>query len=256
MGKKITILDYSAASNSQSAKKLKYDGNHNYRPTICILAMNRQSDLPYDIISVRDINFFALEELESSLRIHGYNMFIHPDWEKVKNKGRYTCLQSLFIKNNIDFHMLSGDETYSTTLRSVSGYFPFDKDNFYFRASHTPQVDAQRKHVDEQIKRKENMLKYETNYQAKHNDLLCMSIGDFNGNGKIDTDCYCKEIYEDFCFFDLVNEATFENHQLDSIYISKALKDDNSIKLNARVLQDYYMQFSDHRMLSICIEKE
>lgn len=250
MGKVFKILEYSACSNKESAKKLRFSGNHDLRNIFAMQAMLKENS--WDFISVRDISYRDLKKLEPEMESYGYGMVIDPTWESVRQKWRYTCLSVLFVKNSIKkLAQIAGNPGFETVLRYVCVRFNFNGQDIYFRTSHIPCVDDTRPQLDKQIRRKEDMLNAEIEYQKEHQPDLAINSGDYNG--AFDEDCYCKDRFEEFCFTDMVSESTYENHKLDHVYISDGLSK-SKILVNTRVLDDYYMQFSDHKMVAITLE--
>lgn len=246
----INILEYSACGNKQSAQKLKYKGNHDQRSLAALQVMLRKT--PYDLISVRDIPYRALKHLEPSLLAMGYNIFIDPTWRSVTEKWRYTCLSVLFVKNGIKFSQIAGAFGFDTVLRYVCGIFRFNGHNIIYRTSHIPCVDDTRSQLSHQIERKENMLGAEIEFQNEHISDCCISSGDYNGASD-DEDCYCRELFDEFVFDDLISAPTYEEKKLDHVYISDGFRD-TGISVEAEIIDDYYMQFTDHKMISITLK--
>lgn len=246
----ITILEYSACGNRQSAQKLKFRGNHDTRVVFAIRKMLEKKE--YDLVSVRDIPYRSLKHLESVLDVMGYRMFIDPTWNSVKEKWRYTCLSVLFVKNTIRFSQIAGNFGFNTVLRYVCGVFKFNGHDIYFRTSHIPCVDDSRSQLSRQIERKENMLGADIEFQKEHQNDFAICSGDYNG--AIDEeDCYCWELFKEFYFKDLISDPTYEEQKLDHVYVSEGFKG-KGISVNAEILQDYYMQFSDHKMILITLK--
>ena len=260
MKKKLTCLEISATSNKKSAEKLNFEGDENaqiMRPSMCLQTMTCKYNP--DLVAVRDISKKALDELEKMMGIAGYKMYIHPDWLDITsgNKGRYSCLQCLFVKknNSLVFKQISGDEDYETTLRSVTGTIKFMGYKIYYRTEHIPMVDEElgKGWLEEQKDRKKKQLQAAISFQEKHDNDLAINAGDFNGNGKKGVSCYCKALYKNMCFTDLVSENTFGNTQIDSVFISKGLKE-SKINVSVNVLNDFYLQYTDHKIMMITIE--
>ena len=245
----INILEYSACGNKQSAQKLKYKGNHDQRSLAALQVMLRKT--PYDLISVRDIPYRALKHLEPSLLAMDYNMFIDPTWRSVTEKWRYSCLSVLFVKNDIKFSQIAGYFGFDTVLRYVCGTFKFNGHDIIYRTSHVPCVDDTRSQLSHQIERKENMLGAEIEFQNEHLSNCCISSGDYNGSA--DEDCYCQELFDEFSFTDLISAPTYEEKKLDHVYVSNGFKS-AGISVEAEILDDYYMQFTDHKMIAITLK--
>ena len=246
MKKMISILEYSACGNKQSAQKLRFKGNQDERCLAVLQIMLRKQ--PYDLISVRDLPYRALKHLEPTLLAMGYNMYIDPTWKSVTEKCRYSSLSVLFVKNDIKFTQIAGYFGFETVLRYVCGIFKFNGRDIIYRTSHIPGVDDTRSQLSRQIQRKENMLAAEIEYQNEHIDDCAISSGDYNGG--IEEDCYCHELFKDFTFTDLISGPTYEKHQLDHVFISDGFKK-SGISVEAEIIDDYYMEFTDHRMISI-----
>lgn len=246
----INILEYSACGNKQSAQKLKYKGDHDQRSLAALQVMLRKKT--YDLISVRDIPYRALKHLEPTLLAMEYNMFIDPTWRSVTEKWRYSCLSVLFVKNSIKFSQIAGSFGFDTVLRYVCGIFRFNGHDIIYRTSHIPCVDDTRSQLARQIERKENMLGAEIEFQESHISDCCISSGDYNGAAD-DEDCYCQDLFGDLVFKDLISEPTYEAKKLDHVYVSEGFKD-AGISVEAKVLHKYYMQFTDHKMISITLK--
>lgn len=248
----IQILEYSACSNKQAMIKLKYSGNSDLRVVFGI--KNMISEYDFDLISVRDIAYHTLVKLKKELAVLGYIMYIHPEFKSQKDKYRYTCLSALFIKKEINFEQIFGDEQFETIFRYISGKLDLAGNEIIYKTGHAPCVDDSRPGLSKQIKRKEDYLSAEVEFQNKYRNVLALSSGDFNGAG--DADCYCQELYEKFCFEDLIHEKTYEEQRLDHCYISPAMKESNNINVTAEVLDDYYMQLTDHKMIKIVMSTD
>lgn len=246
----IKILEYSACSNRAAARKLKFQGKHDRRSLLAVQLMNKET--AYDLISVRDISYCALRHLEPTLSAMGYSMFIDPTWGSVTDRWRYTCLSVLFVKNTIKFSQMAGSFGFNTVLRYVCGYFQFNDHNVFYRTSHIPCVDDTRSQISRQIERKENMLNADIKYQKDHILDCAISSGDYNG-AVDEENCYCRELFEDFSFTDLISVPTYENKKLDHVYVSDGFKA-AGITAEADVLDDYYMQLTDHHMISITLK--
>lgn len=246
----MSILEYSACGNKQSAQKLKFRGNHDLRIIFAIEKMLEKKS--WDLISVRDIPYHSLKRLEPELRAMGYRMVIDPTWKMVKEKWRYTCLSVLFVKNTLKFSQIAGNFGFDTVLRYVCVSLKFYGHDIYFRTSHIPCVDDTRSQLSKQIERKEKMLGADIEFQKDHQNDCAICSGDYNG--AIDEeDCYCRELFEDFSFNDLISENTYEEQKLDHCYVSEGFSG-KGITVNAEILDDYYMQFSDHKMISITLK--
>lgn len=247
----ISILEYSACGNKQSAQKLKFRGNHDLRVVFALKKMIEKT--PWDLISVRDIPYHSLKQLEPVMQSMGYRMFIDPTWKSVSQKWRYTCLSVLFVKNKIRFSQIAGNFGFDTVLRYVCGFFKFNGHDIYFRTSHIPCVDDTRSQLSRQIERKENMLGADIEFQKEHQEDFAICSGDYNGSSD-EEDCYCRELFDEFTFSDLISERTYEEQRLDHVYVSDGFTKENGISVDAKVLDDYYMRFSDHKMISITLK--
>lgn len=246
----VNILEYSACGNKQSAQKLKFKGNHDLRIVFALKKMIKKKS--WDLISVRDIPYHSLKQLEPTLQAMGYRMYIDPTWKAVKEKWRYTCLSALFVKNTINFSQVAGYFGFNTVLRYVCGFFKFNGHDIYFRTSHIPCVDDTRSQLAHQIERKENMLRADIEFQKEHQNGCAICSGDYNGAADKEN-CYCKDLFEEFIFTDLISNPTYEDRKLDHVYISKGFES-KGISVVAEILEDYYMQFSDHKMISITLK--
>ncbi len=248
----IKILEYSACGNRQSARKLKYRGDQDLRVVFAIKKMIEKTS--WDLISIRDIPFHSLKHLEPALKVLGYGMYINPAWENVKEKWRYRCLSVLFVKGTVEFSQIVERTGFDTVLRYVCGVFEFDGHDILFRTSHIPCVDDTRSQLSKQIDRKKKMLEADIDFQHKHRNDCAICSGDYNGSAN-EEDCYCKEMFDDFIFCDLIKENTYEDQQLDHVYISEGFKSEG-IAVDAHILDEYYMQLTDHRMISITLRSE
>lgn len=249
----ISILEFSACGNKQAASKLKFKswkGNQDIRIVSALEKIIRKRE--WDLISVRDIPYHSLKQVEPILEIMGYKMFIDPTWKSVSQKWRYACLSVLFVRNAIKFSQIAGYFGFETTLRYVCGFFSFNGHKIYYRTSHIPCVDYTRSHLSHQIERKENMLVADIEFQKEHQNDCAICTGDYNGDVE-EEDCYCRELFEEFIFMDLVSEATYETHKLDHCYISDGFNG-SGISIEAEVLDDYYMQFTDHKMIAVTLK--
>ena len=248
----ISILEYSACGNKQSAQKLKFKGNQDLRIIYSLKKMLEKKS--WDLISVRDITYHSLKHLEPELMAMGYRMIIDPTWKTVKEKEkwRYTCLSVLFVKNTIKCSQIVERYSFETVLRYVCISFEYNGHNIYFRTSHIPCVDATRFRLSKQVERKEKMLRADIDFQNKHKHDCALCSGDYNG-AVDEEDCYCRELYDEFIFDDLISEGTYEGHKLDHCYVSESFKE-KGIAVDAEILDDYYMQFTDHKMLSITLK--
>ena len=243
---KIEILEYSACSNRQASEKLKYRGDSDLRVIYGI--RNMISKYGFHLVSVRDIAYHTLLKLKDELAVLGYVMYMNPEFKSEQSKYRYTCLSSLFIKKEIDFEQIFGDEQFETIFRYVCGKVKLADKQIIYKTGHAPCVDDSRPGLSKQIERKEDYLTAEIEFQNKYRNVLALSSGDFNGDE--DADCYCQELYQKFCFEDLIYENTYEEQKLDHCYISPALKE-SSVNVTAEVLDDLYMQVTDHKMIRI-----
>lgn len=124
--------------------------------------------------------------------------------------------------------------------------------DIYFRTSHVPCVDDTRSQLSKQIERKEKMLDADIEFQKEHQNDCAICSGDYNGAAD-EEDCYCRERFNDFIFKDLLSENTYEEQKLDHCYVSEGFSG-KGITVNAEILDDYYMQFSDHKMISITLK--
>lgn len=97
------------------------------------------------------------------------------------------------------------------------------------------------------------MLHAECAWQETHLNDLALSAGDYNGSAE--ENCYCRGLYKKFPFTDTIAEPIFGEHKLDHVYISEKLKS-SDISVTTKVMSDYYLQFSDHKMISITLTKE
>lgn len=243
------ILEYSACGNKKSAQKLKFSGDHDLRIIYAIKQMVNKTN--WDIISVRDISNHALKKLEPELLFLGYRMFIDPTWKTVKDKWRYTCLSMLFAKDSVGFAQIAGNEGFETVLRYICGKFTFNGNEIFYRTSHIPCVDDTRSQLAKQIERKERMLEAEISFQKEHQQNYAICSGDYNG--ALDEDCYCKELFDEFLFVDTITEPTYESKKLDHVYVSDGLSN-STLSVESEILDDFYMQFSDHKMISITLK--
>lgn len=242
----IQVLEYSACSQKQAAKKLRYTGDSVLRAIYGVKSMI--SKYGFDFVSIRDIAYHTLLKLNDELAVLGYVMYMNPEFKSEKDKYRYTCLSALFIKKEIDFEQIFGDEQFETIFRYVCGKIKLAGNEIIYKTGHAPCVDDSRPGLSKQIKRKEEYLTAEVEFQNKYRNVLALSSGDFNGDE--DADCYCQELYKKFCFEDLIKENTYEEQKLDHCYISPTLKE-SSINVTAEVLDDLYMQVTDHKMIRI-----
>ena len=62
------------------------------------------------------------------------------------------------------------------------------------------------------------------------------------------------KLFDEFTFSDLISEKTYEEQRLDHVYVSDGFTKENGISVDAKVLDDYYMRFSDHKMISITLK--
>ncbi len=249
MSETISILEFSGCGDKNSALKLKYKGNSDMRIVFGIQKMLEKKN--WDMIGIRDLPYRALIHLEPALLARDYRMYIDPTWRSVKQKYRYTCLSVLFVKNDINFSQIAGYFGFDTVLRYVCGIFKFNGHDIIYRTSHIPCVDEARSQLSRQIERKENMLSAEIEFQNEHSSDCAISAGDYNGG--IEEDCYCKDLFEEFIFTDLISGPTYEEQQLDHVFISEGFKS-NGISVEAEILDDYYMEFTDHKMISITLK--
>ncbi len=60
-------------------------------------------------------------------------------------------------------------------------------------------------------------------------------------------------MFDEFIFSDLISEKTYEEQKLDHVYISDGFKQ-SRISVDAKILDDYYMQLTDHKMISITLK--
>ncbi len=251
MKKKLSILEVSACSNKQASKKLKFVGNTDER-IVFMFHKILQKDA-YDIISVRDISWSGLERVKHKLGACGYKLYIHKDWDNIKDKWRYSCLSAVFCREDVKFEQLYTSECFDTVFRYVYGKIELGDNEIFFKTSHIPCVDDSKFHVKNQIKRKESMLLDEIEFQKSKENCLAISAGDFNGAPSTG-DFYCQDLFDNFSFVDTALANTYEDKMLDHCYISKALRDSDIVKVKTEVLNDYYMLFTDHKLITITLE--
>ena len=101
MEEMITILEFSACGNNQSANKLRFTGEHDIRIILAIRKMLEKKK--WDIISVRELPYLVLKKLAPELESVGYRMVIDPIWGFVQQKWLYSCLSVVFIRKSIKF---------------------------------------------------------------------------------------------------------------------------------------------------------
>lgn len=253
MAKTIKILEYSACGNTESLKKLCFRGDRDLKDIV--LMRNMLKNQSYDIVSVRDIPYHALKKLESEMALLGFKAYIDPIWKATKQKWRYTSLSELFVKKSLGFSQIAGQFGFDTVLRYVCGSFTINGKRVYYRTSHIPCVDDSRSHISDQIARKENMLNAEIEFQKEHQNDCIICSGDYNGSAD-DEDCYCVNLYKEFVLSDMLSKPTYEDKKLDHVFVSKSAFEKEGIKLEAEILDEGYMIYSDHKMVSITLRDE
>ena len=256
----LAILDFNAVCNKAAQENLDFHGDHTIRILSVLKLMNEQqikrTGRPYDLISVHEISYKALQLLEPfMLNVYGYRL-IYGDplyWKSLRHKNRYTCLTVVFLRNTIPYTHTFGYFGFTTVLRycwikvPVKGYY------ITIRTSHVPCCsDDSKTHLKEQIDRKKRMLQAEVSFQKEMVDQksLAVSIGDFNGDAN--EDCYCKDLYKEFAFRDLITEPTFGNKHLDHVFVSDFST--SKLSVEANVLPDMYLKVTDHKMIDINIK--
>jgi hypothetical protein len=246
----MTFLEVSDCGNKQAEKKLGFIGSTDARTEELFKKMMSQRQ--WDIISVRDIPWHTLKNLEMDLDAKGYRMYIHKSWKNVKQKWRYTCLSALFVKENVAFEQIYTDDQFDTTLRYVAGKIHFAGKEILYKTNHIPCVDVNRPNLSHQTQRKIAMLEDEVQFQLKNQSSLAISAGDFNGD-LVNGEWYGQEQYERFVFRDTVTENTYEDKRLDHVFISNAFEN-SDITVKTEVLADYYMQYTDHKIIAITLK--
>ena len=251
MNKEIKILEISACCNKQAEQKLFFKGSSGDRMYLFINEILQKES--YDVLSIREISWNALKKVKHLLMLHGYKFYIHEDWNSVKvsNRWRYTCLSAVFVKENIEFKQLYTSDNFDTTLRYVLGEIKFENYCIYWKTSHIPCVDDEVSRAEYQINRKKLMLLDEIQFQKNMVNNLVLSTGDFNGGAE--GDYHCCDLYNQFVFEDLIKEATYEDKCLDHVFVSKNLIDNKDVKVEAKVLNEFYMKFTDHKLISISL---
>lgn len=252
--KKISIAEINACSNQEAQKKLQSRCNGDARVILLIEEIIKKQ--AYNIISLRELTYSALIKLERLLAMHGFKRYIHKDWDNVapKNRGRYSCLSVLFVHDSVDsFEQIYSGDKFKTTLRYVAGKFKVDGQPVIYKSSHIPCVEDSHPHIASQLKRKEDMLKDELEFQRKYEDKFVVSSGDFNTDSV--GDYYCQELFNQLPYKDAVEEPTYgENQKLDHVFLSPCIVEGKSdMKVQVRVLPEYYMDYTDHKIINIDI---
>lgn len=243
---RIKILEISACCNKQAEKKLSFKANSVDRMYAFMKDIIQKDS--YDILSIREICWNAIEKLNSILE--GYKFYIHKDFENVEDryKSTYSCLSVAFVKDTIEFNQLYTSDNFHTTLRYVFGEIKFSNQLIYFKTTHIPCANYG---ISDHVSRKKSMLLDELEFQKKYDNTLAISSGDFNGCN--DSRYYCSDIYGEFVFKDLIQEPTYENKCLDHVFVSKTIDESPNIKVETKVLDDFYMKYTDHKLISITI---
>lgn len=251
MNEKMTILEVSACGNRQAEKKLRFHGDMDAR--IIFMMQKLLQKEKWNLISIRDIPWHSLQKLERELGRLGYKMYMHESWQDVKEKWRYTCLSALFVSEGIEFSQKHTSDKFESILRYVYGKFYFEGEEIVYKTSHIPCVDDSRSNLIHQIERKTSMLEDELIFQEENKNNLAISAGDFNGD-PFSRCGYAQELYEQFPFIDTVSGDTYEDKTLDHVYISERLRD-SDIKVTTEIIDDYYMQLTDHKIIAITLSK-
>ena len=251
--KKISIVEINACSNQEAQKKLRFKGDGDARVILLIEEIIKKQ--AYNIISLRELTYSALIKLERLLAMHGFKRYIHKDWDNValQNRGRYSCLSVLFVHDSVDFEQIYSDDEFETTLRYVAGKFKVDGQPVIYKSSHIPCVEDSHPHIASQLRRKENMLRDELEFQLENIDNCVICTGDYNCDS-VGT-YQCTDLFNQLPYKDAVEEPTYgENQKLDHVFLSPCIVEGKSdMKVQVRVLPEYYMDYTDHRIISVDI---
>ena len=251
---KVSIVEINACSNQEAQKKLRFKGDGDAR--VILLIEELLNKHIFEIISIRELKYSTMCKLERVLALRGFKRYIHKDWDNVdsKNRGRYSCLSVLFVHNSVDsYEQIYSDDKFETTLRYVAGKFKVDGQPVVYKSSHIPCVEDSHPHIASQLKRKEDMLKDELEFQRKYEDKFVVSSGDFNTDSV--GDYYCQELFNQLPYKDAVEEPTYgENQKLDHVFLSPCIIEGKSdMKVQVRVLPEYYLDYTDHKIINIDI---
>lgn len=252
---KVSIVEINACSNQEAQKKLRFNkGDGDARVILLIEEIIKKQ--AYNIISLRELTYSALIKLERLLAMHGFKRYIHKDWDNVdsKNRGRYSCLSVLFVHNSVDsFEQIYSGDKFETTLRYVAGKFKVGGQPVIYKSSHVPCVEDSHPNIASQLRRKENMLRDELEFQLENIDNCVICAGDYNCDS-VGT-YHCKDLFNQLPYKDAVEEPTYgENQKLDHVFLSPDIVEGKSdMKVQVRVLPEYYMDYTDHRIISVDI---
>lgn len=252
--KKISIVDVNACSNKEAQKKLRFRGDGDARIILLIEELLKKQ--AYSIISLRELTYSALCKLERVLALRGYKRYIHKDWDNVdiKNRGRYSCLSALFVHDSVDsFEQLYSGDKFETTLRYVAGKFQVGGQTVIYKSSHIPCVEDSHPNIASQLRRKENMLRDELEFQRENIDNCVICAGDYNCDS-VGT-YHCKDLFNQLPYKDAVEEPTYgESRKLDHVFLSPCIVEGKSnMKVQVKVLPEYYMDYTDHKIITIDI---
>ncbi len=257
---RLNLVEISACGYKNANKKLNFTGgDRNARIQLLIQELLRKDK--WDLISVRNFPYNALLKIQEDMENRGFKLYIHEKFHNEPGKWRYSCLQVLFVREGLEFkqeyRIDKGEvEEFETIYRYICGVIKFAGNDIHFKTSHFPCASSW---SATQVKRKIDMLEDEIRYQQLRMNELAISAGNYNTD--LDGDFVGKDQFAKLKWLDIVSQPTYtdeknkEMKKLDHCFISKPLQDSGAIQVTIEVLDHHYSVLTDHKIISIKLQK-
>ena len=154
--KKLAVISACGARSERAM--LAYVGDHALRVVKLIDAVMK-AHRGMDAILLTGVSYYQMKHITKYMAKLGYKTVVAPDFLNEREKWRFTQLTIAFVLDKHNrFSQLRYDED---GLKTIYRYVAFELDGDEIRLIHVPCVDKNRPHYEEQIQRKESMLRFE-----------------------------------------------------------------------------------------------